>query len=53
MSEKLIYYIQLDYMQIDYMNKAEKFQKDIQTNFFKKKDLSYLQNRDHVSYISK
>ncbi len=33
---------QLDYMQIDYMNKAEKFWKNMQISFLKRIDLSYV-----------
>ncbi len=31
------------------MNRAEKFEKDVQITFFKRKDLSYVQDRNHMS----
>ena len=45
-------HMQLDHVQVGYMNKVEEFWKDVQTTFLRKRNLSYVHDRSYVDQIS-
>ena len=45
--------MQLDHVQVSHMNKAEEFWKDVQTTFFRERNLFFMQDRGHVNQVIK
>ena len=43
--------MQLDYMQISHINKTKEFWKGVQITFFRKRNLSYIQDKGHMNSI--